>query len=379
MTVMDQVKKDFIYLVACAVNQTAPEHTEAMDLDQLFELAERHQLSATLAFALEAAGRGDERTTTAIMQSVRRTAIMDVELRQLEEKMERAGIWYMPLKGAVLKDYYPKYGMRQMVDFDVLYDADRAAELREIMEEQGFKLHDYTNEHKISIHDVYFKEPVTNFEMHRALFKAYQETKGFAAYYADVKDRLLKDEGNGFGYHFSHEDFYVYMLAHEYKHYVRGGTGLRTLVDVYVFLKRFENKLDWADIENKLALLELTDFEKANRLLALALFGGKELTDDEEQMLAYMTDSGAYGNLKTLLNNRAERAGGKGRYLLGRLVLPMETIKIVYPFFEKHRLLLPALPFYRLWLAIRKKRVIRITKELQTLKRRKKGDRHTQQ
>ena len=32
-------------------------------------------------------------------------------------------------------------------------------------------------------------------------------------------------EGSRYGYHFSDEDFYLYMLAHEYKHFSGSGTG----------------------------------------------------------------------------------------------------------------------------------------------------------
>ena len=37
--------------------------------------------------------------------------------------------------------------------------------------------------------------------------------------------------------HFTDEDFYVFIVAHEYKHFADlGGTGIRNLVDRYVYL-----------------------------------------------------------------------------------------------------------------------------------------------
>ena len=64
--------------------------------------------------------------------------------------------------------------------------------------------------------------------------------------------QLLKEEGNRFGYRFSDEDFYLFLTAHEYKHYSWGGTGLRSLMDVYVYLKNLEGRLDWNYIKEEI-------------------------------------------------------------------------------------------------------------------------------
>ena len=72
--------------------------------------------------------------------------------------------------------------------------------------------------------------PVLNFELHTTLFGSdHDET--LYRYYADTKRLLRKDEDNNYGFHFSNEDFYVYMTAHEWKHYNGGGTGIRSLLD----------------------------------------------------------------------------------------------------------------------------------------------------
>jgi hypothetical protein len=66
--------------------------------------------------------------------------------------------------------------------------------------------HSYTAEHfGVSNHDVYHKPPVLKFELHTALFGSAQ-AEPLYKYYADVKRLLVKDEGNGYGYHFSEED-----------------------------------------------------------------------------------------------------------------------------------------------------------------------------
>ena len=125
----------------------------------------------------------------------------------------------------------------------------------------------------------------------------------FYEYYAEVKSRLIKDDGNNYGYHFSPEDFYVYMTAHEYKHYSVGGTGLRSLLDVYVFLKKSEGLLDFDYVLSEMEKLELSEFEEKNRCLALNLFGSNEMTGDNREMLEYVVHSGAYGNVENSVRN----------------------------------------------------------------------------
>ena len=58
--------------------------------------------------------------------------------------------------------------------------------------------------------------------MHRSLFGKGHETK-MQEYYSDIKARLIPNEGSKYGYHFSPEDFYIYMIAHEYCHYLING------------------------------------------------------------------------------------------------------------------------------------------------------------
>ena len=47
--------KDLIYLLSCAVHETAPDpqRCASMDLPSVYRLAEEHMLSAAAAFALE--------------------------------------------------------------------------------------------------------------------------------------------------------------------------------------------------------------------------------------------------------------------------------------------------------------------------------------
>ena len=354
--------QDVIYLAGCAVNGNIPEagRVHAMNLENLYRAADRHSLTAITAMALESAGVHDRAFTQAKGKAIRKVAMFDTEREIVLRELEKAGIWYMPLKGSVLKTLYPKIGMRQMSDNDILYDVSRSADVRAIMESLGFTTVIYVQNN--FSHDQYNKEPVCNFEMHRALF-APISGKALYNYYLNVKERLIKDEGNAFGYHYTDEDFYIYITAHEYKHYSIGGTGLRSLLDAYVFLKRLDGKLNWNYIAGELDKLGIADFERRNRDLARRLFSGEALTPEDEAMLQYVVSSGVYGTRQNHVSNQIRKIGGGGkgklRYLMNRIFLPMECVESVYPFFYRHRVLLPILCFWRIGKALttRRKRV----------------------
>lgn len=360
--------EDLIYLVSCAVNgvKADPERIAGMDMDELYEQANRHYLTAAVAHALETAGVKEERFVKAKKHSALKNAQMDMEMSEVFAELDAAGIWHMPLKGTILQHMYPVYGMRQMSDHDILLDAKRADDVKSIMEKLGFSVEHFG----ASNHDVYHKEPVSNFEMHTSLFGSGNDEKMYK-YYTDVEKRLL---GDGYEKHFSPEDFYIYMLAHEYKHYSVGGTGLRSILDVYVYLQKESLDMDYVATETE--KLGIAEFETSNRALALNLFLGGELTEDDNDMLDYIISSGVYGTLNHRVENNIRKlGGGKIRYALNRFFVPIskknknyEKFAGFYPFFYKHRLLLPVLPFYRVLRGLKNGKMTRELKALKQVK-----------
>lgn len=337
---------DVAYLAAAAVNGKIPdaERVKQMNLDNVYAAAERHLLGGIIAMALESAGFADEVSAKAKGNAIRKVILLDADKNAILNRFEEEGIWYLPLKGTILKDIYPAVGMRQMSDIDILIDPERLGDADKIMQEMKYEKQseDQTN---ASFH----KQPLYHIELHNRLFSPFDKNKTIREYYQNVKDRILPDEGNHFGYRFSDEDFYLYILAHEYKHFSRGGTGLRSLLDTYVYCTR--KSLNWDYIRQELEKLNITEFEVQNRSLAMDLFGGKALNMQEEEMLDYMIFSGTYGTITNLVANEIKREGnglrGRFRYILHRLFLPMEVVESVFPTFAKYPILLPFLPIYR--------------------------------
>lgn len=359
---------DMIYVISCALQNQKPdkERIETMDLKALYEAARKHSLTAMVYMALEDTGVFGAADQAWMRQwrdekdkAIRKNILFDTERNQLLALMEKAGIWYMPLRGSVLKDDYPKYGMRQMSDNDILYDASYAKELQMIMKSRGYKVDNYGNWYP----DVYKKPPVYNFEMHKDLSLVNECHEN---YYKNVKSRLLPDEGKKYGYHFSDEDFYIYMTAHAYKHFCISGTGMRTLVDTYVFLQK-KGTLDWEYIRHELDKLEMSDFERKCRVLSGKIFtedlleNPKLLTEKEKRELCDFLHAGTYGTMEQFTRNKLREFHPneetitfwvKVRYCLSRLFPGRKWCKLYCPFFDRHPYLLPVFWGYRLVWAV---------------------------
>ena len=291
------VTEGLIYLCRCAVNEIVPEKeiVDGLDLDAVYREASRHKIAAMTGMALESAGVHTPYFKRAIAAAQRKTLIFEKERLTVFRELDRAGIWHLPLKGAILKDWYPRMGMRESADIDVLFDKSREEEVRDMMVSMGYTIHSYGKGH----HDVYLKKPVTNFQMHTELFgDGYPQNLN--RYYDRVKDKLVRK--NGYEFSFTPIDFYLYNIAHEWRHYRTAGTGLRSVLDTYVMMKKLD--LPWDSIKAETEKLGLTTFEEKNRALALHLFGLGEKVEADQEMFEYIVESGAYGTLSHRVKKR---------------------------------------------------------------------------
>lgn len=347
---MKQIGYDMLYLTVCAVNGIKPdsERISEMDLNELFKICQFHSLTAIVCTALESAGISDKNFIEAKSKSIRKNILLDIEREKICNFMEHNGIWHMPLKGVILKEFYPKTGMRQMSDNDILYDRKYQYSVMQYMQKCGYTVESIGKSH----HDTYIKPPVYNFEMHTSLFNKRHE---FYRYYSGIKKRLVPDTGKEYTYHFTDEDFYVYMIAHEYKHYIDGGTGLRSLLDCFLYIKKKGRSLDWRYIFQQLKILGISGFEKKSRRLCMKIFRSTDfgkLSSDEKTLLDFYLLSGTYGTHEHQIKNRIVKMKirNKTAYFVKRLFPDIEFWNTYFPATIKMPVMIP---FFWCWRIVR--------------------------
>lgn len=351
---MIQTQYDMLYLAACAVNNITPDSNNIaqIDLDKLFKMSQRHSLTAIVCMALESAGISDKKFIDGKAKAIRKNILLDSERKKICNLLEQNGIWHMPLKGVILKELYPQIGMRQMSDNDILFDKKYRKTVLKIMKDLGYNTKHYGKGN----HDVYMKPPIFNYEMHTELFHISYDDK-WTKYYSVIKSKLIQNNDEKYGFHFSDEDFYIYITAHEYKHYSISGTGLRSLLDRYVFLKHKESLLNWEYIQKECKKLGIAEFEYQNRILckkALTLPQSYKLSPEEQDLLEYYFNCGTYGTIENEITKRLEKFNSNSnrrlrfKYILNRIFPSLEFYRFYYPFFYHHKILLPIAWTFRL-------------------------------
>lgn len=374
-----------LYLASCLLNGLLPDsekvHTAVLflknennpesitdlysdNLRLLYNFCDFHSLTALICSALESADAFAEADPDIIHlwkeaknKSIRKTILIDAERKKIEKYMDQCEIWHVPLKGSILKDLYPGFGLRQMADVDILIDNAYRKQIRDYMEERGYSVEKY----KITKHDVYYKPPVYNMEIHMDLFDIRQNSE-WTNYYRNVKDRLLPDTDNSFGYHFKPEDFYIHIVLHAYMHFFEGGTGLRTLTDEYVFLNEYEKHLDHNYIRQELTKLDILEFEQKLRRLSEHILKNPnlspELSPTETAFLNEFIRSGTHGLTQFRIMHQIENLQGKGsapdaqgrlHWYLFRFFPNREWCRYRFPLVYQYPVLLPFLYVYRLF------------------------------
>ena len=173
-------------------------------------------------------------------------------------------------------------------DIDVLIRKDCFDKAAEELKSMGYVL-----DESIKHHDIYKKLPHMVVEAHRAM---YDKTVDYTQYeyFSNLSKAVLR-EGCSYIYDFTTEDFYLYMIAHMAKHFYAKGCGIRNIVDIYVYRKKFADVMDYKYVTEELAKLGLSTFTKHMETLAEIWLCGKEGDGFYDQLFEYMLDSGIYG------------------------------------------------------------------------------------
>lgn len=124
--------------------------------------------------------------------------------------------------------------------------------------------------------------------------------------------------------------------------------------------------------------MDLAEFELMCRTLSQKLFSPDseryDLSEKEEQFLNRIVMSGAYGKqdlgveskLNKLLETGESAKSVKWKYYFKRVFVPLDFIKDVYPFYYRHKVLIPVLWIIRICKALTINRN-RITSEVKSV------------
>ncbi len=310
---------------------------EQIDYSVLYKFSKAHSIVNTVCYALEKLNMLPEEYAAPFVRELKmgraREAMQELELEEISAQLESRGIKHMPLKGSVMKHLYPRPDLRSMCDLDIQYDTSRKAELDEIMLPMGYTVAEVSGTDGVNIS--YSKKPFVYIEFHGVLMDT--DIPLYNSYFGTDFERTVPDGGCRVKY--TDEDFFVFMAAHLAKHYFLGGTGLRSLADIWLFLRK-KPDLNMNYVFGELKKIRLDEFIKIIIDVNKVLFDGKVPDETQKSVINYILGSGTYG---TMENRSAENVKNQSKlkYLLERLFPDRKFMAINYPLVSKCVLLLP--------------------------------------
>lgn len=339
---MNKNQEDIIYLIYCALHNLKAD-TSNMDIKEIEKIAYRHTISSLVCNALDIE---DSFLIDQKNKAVRKLMLLDQERNAIFSKLDEKGIWHMSLKGAILKDLYPIYGTRQMADNDILFDENYRNEVKDVFTSLGYSVESFNE----GIHDIYHKEPIYNFEMHVSLFS--KALPIFYNYYNKLEPKYQYREDT-YERYMTKEDAYIYIVAHAFKHYSHSGTGIRTLIDLYVYNTSYDLNRNY--IEEECKKLGIDDFEKKARTIGYKLFDRtrSELNEEESKFVDYFFSSCTYGTTSIRIENEINKLKLEGHknaklYYVFRRAFPSASwFRQYYEFLDKYPIFIPFFSLYR--------------------------------
>lgn len=343
-----RVSEYLLELLRSALNDTVPDEKPAdISWGAVYALAKKHSVTALAFSAIQKLKDPPEQELFQIWQTQNSMLIVKGENQEnersiLSECFEKNGISYMPLKGSVIRALFPQPYLREMSDLDILIKKNEMEKACSVVESLGYS-YISPNEHHLEFQ----KRPYMTLELHDDLIPA---SFVYHGYYKNPWFKSKLKIGN-YGYGMTNEDAYLYLLAHSAKHYYYCGTGIRSVIDVYVFNRHFHKALNRKYISDELKKLNLTEFAFQMESLSEHWFSNESsaLTEEIAEMESYILSASTFGSKKMYLSNvvRAYMKKGhtknnaKTRTFLHMAFLPCNEMQLMFPVLKKAPVFLP--------------------------------------
>ncbi len=312
-------------------------------LKKLYKTAKAHDVAHIVCEALRKQGFLNDGETSGKFRkrklvSVYRTEQIVFDLDNVCTCLEENGIDFIPLKGSVIRDLYPKKWMRTSCDIDILVKKEDCKRAEDILCE---KLK-FTLKSGKSLHDVQLLSPTgVLLELHHTLIEDDCLPKA-APFLENVWESAVVSEGNKHRHEMNKELFMLYHAAHTAKHFLRGGCGIKSFIDLYILEKNFGYRKEI--LEALLKKAELYDFFNACLKLCDMWFAGGEYDESLCDMEGFVLAGGVYGTASNSASISAGKGESKAKSFLGKVFLSYEALCVVYPKLKGHKW---KYPFYQ--------------------------------
>ena len=308
-------------------------------LTDVYALAKSHDMDHLVGHALSHIGWSQDGEFSQTlhkrtMQAVFRCARQQDEFERMSRQLEDARIPYVPLKGMVIRDWYPEPWMRTSTDIDILVRKEDLAEAIRVLTEKLGCQHHGTAFHDASL----FSPSGVHIELHYELADA-TAPENLRKTLLDVWDHVSPKAGSAYCYSMDADWFYLYHIFHMTKHLYTGGCGIKPFLDLWIMNRGngYCAKCCQGILDNCGLLTVALAAEK----LAEIWFGDGQMDALSRRLADFVLDGGVHGTVDGNVAVAQARRGGMFRSLWQKVFLPYDVIKELYPVLCTHKWLLP--------------------------------------
>lgn len=268
---------------------------------------------------------------------VYRTTQIESVFEKIKTVLSEAEIAFIPLKGAVLRNMYPDKMMRSSCDIDILVKEEELQKAVKALVFNGF-----TTDGKRDYHDVSLHFGSVHLELHFNICEDMDDIDELLKQVWDYAEPVSEYE------YAEKPEFFVYHhLAHMKYHFINGGCGIRTFLDLFMI-----RKIGFYDEEKLTELLDIAGLKKFYYAV-LDMLGvwfycepHNEITQKCEE---YILFGGIYGNTEN--SSAAQSAAHDGRIKNAwRVVFPgYFNMCNLYPAVKEKKILLPYYYLHRIF------------------------------
>ncbi len=315
-------------------NESIKEKITPNILPAVYCLAKKHDLAHVVSsFVYRNKVEIDHNLMSQLQQeeimSVYRHEQMKYAFREICGTFDEKGISYIPLKGSVIRPYYPYGSMRTSCDIDILIHEDDIEDAIISLENKGYRC-GVRNYHDVSL----YSPSKIHLELH---FNIQEKMGNLDAVLKDAWKYARLTKGSQFV--FSKEFFAFHIFAHMAYHFLSGGCGIRSLLDIWVM----EHKMgiSFSCAKSLLEKAGIYQFAAEMSNLTELCFTKNNRDSFSDSVLQYIFQGGVYGSAQNHIAVDKSKSGSSFKYICKRIFLNPKLMSNLYPGLEKKPFLLP--------------------------------------
>jgi hypothetical protein len=341
----------FVHLISTALKDEQPqEKPENVSFSDVYSLAQKQNVANLVWYSINKLKNPPDDDIVhewkqTYAKALNKCATQEIELEILVDALTSAGYDVIPLKGSVIRKYYPVSDMRTMTDIDLLVKAENREPIRQILQSLGYKC-SVPDDGQV---DSFEKLPIMAIDIHYALMA---EVHKFHEHFQDVWTNAVATKQKGV-YAMTFEDMYVYNIGHYAKHMFSKGTGIRCILDSFVLW----NTANGVQKENIISLLKKKGLYTFNeQLIKIANIWINDAPDDGslDDVQAYFINMPTYGDDNNtaikFLDSEENFKISKFKHLFKRLFPSADLLYTRFNIKYRNPILLPFLWIKRLFI-----------------------------